>query len=174
MPLFLNARNWQLFLMLATPLATFRLFADHLSVLQSGFMLFLFVGAMVGWLYSVGISANDRLPPELQINPRFFKFGLVAPLVYLLAVSAVILIPLAQGEADFRPPSWILPLHFAALAGFVYALWFTAKQFVTLQKGSRTSYIEYAFPLLGFWFGVIGVWFLQPRVNRLLGDKPPR
>ena len=172
MPFFLTAKHWQLFLLLAIPLVTFRSFGAGFSVLQQGLMLFLFVAVMAGWLYSVGMAANNKLVSALKMNTVLFKLSLALPVLYMSIVFFVVLVPLSQHGQSFRPPQWTVPVHFLALAGFAYALWFCARQFVSLQKDRRAAYIEFAFPLLGFWFGLLGVWFLQPKINQLLGGSP--
>ena len=76
-----------------------------------------------------------------------------------------------SSELQAPPPGWLIYLLFTGLGSFFYTLWFAASQLVAAEKQAEPFYIEYAFPMLGFWFGVVGVWFLQPRVNRVLGSS---
>lgn len=169
MSIFLNARAWQLFLLMVVPLATFRFFGANLPPAYAGLMLFLFLLVASGWVFSVGLAANEKVDPLLRMQTYVLKTCFAIPLVYLVIFYYFFIIPLGLGHLK-RPPDWIVPLHFAAIASIFYLLWFAAKQLVTCEQGRETSYFEYWLPLLGFWFGFVGVWFLQPRVKTLLGD----
>ena len=87
-----------------------------------------------------------------------FIFAMVLPIMYRLS------------QTDSAHPAWLVYLLFAGLATFYYMLWYTSSQFVAAEKKAEASYSEYALPMLGFWFSIVGVWFLQPRVNRVLGS----
>jgi hypothetical protein len=52
-----------------------------------------------------------------------------------------------------------------------YALWFTAKQFMSLQRQEALTFIDYSGPFFLLWFFPIGIWFIQPKVNSILGEK---
>jgi len=172
MSIFLNAKHWQIFLMLIIPLVCVTVLRSSLTPLQLGFMWMLLLLVICSWLYSIGNAANERLSESLKKNRVIFMIAVAMPLVYMALFFILIIIPLNQQVEALQPPGWMIVIHFAALAGFMYALWFAAKQLVTLEKGEPVFYIEYAFVLLGLWFGFIGVWFLQPRVNKLLSDTP--
>lgn len=51
-----------------------------------------------------------------------------------------------------------------------YGLWFTAKQFATLRHQRFLGSADYVGAFFLMWFFLIGVWFIQPEVNRLFGD----
>jgi len=40
---------------------------------------------------------------------------------------------------------------------------------VTLERRQPVTFFDYSGPFFLFWFFPIGVWFIQPRVNKLLG-----
>ena len=60
--------------------------------------------------------------------------------------------------------------HFFTIFCIGYCIWFAAKQFTTLKKNEETNFFDYYPAFMGFWFGFIGVWFLQPKIKELLGE----
>ena len=168
MQLFLNARHWQIAVMQAIPILCVFFLRGVLSPLQTGFMWALLIAVMVAWLYSIGSNANERVPEALKMNPRVMQVTTPASVCIFVIV---LIIMYKSSQAQVPPPPWLIYVLFVGLGAFFYTLWFAARQFVTAEKGAETFYIEYAFPMLGFWFGFVGAWFLQPRVNRMLGDS---
>lgn len=170
MEIFLRIKHWQLFMLMVIPLGTFILLRGALAPAYLGLMLFLFLVVASGWIFSVGLSANEKLDSTLRMQTVIFKISFAVPLLYMIVFYYFFVIPLELGHLQ-RPPEWIVPLHFASVAAIFYLLWFASKQFVTCQHNREVFYIEYWSVLLGFWFGFIGVWFLQPKVNRLFDTE---
>lgn len=166
MDVFLRVKAWQLFVLMVVPLATFRFFGADLPPAYAGLMLFLFLVVASGWVFSVGLAANERLDSMLRMQTYIFKVCFVIPLLYLFLFYYFFVIPLGLGHLQ-RPPGWIVPLHFTAIGSIFYLLWFAAKQLVTMRENAEVSYAEYWLTFLGFWFGFVGVWFLQPKINAM-------
>ena len=168
MPLFLNARHWQIFTLQMIPIVCIFLLGDMFSPWQLGFMWVLLVCISIAWLYSIGTAANQQLDASLQKNQLVFA---ATSLACVLLFITVLLLMFRASQTQTPPPSWLVHVLFVGLANFFYTLWFAACQLVSAEKKAQAFYIEYAFPMLGFWFGFVGAWFLQPRVNRLLGRQ---
>ena len=62
-------------------------------------------------------------------------------------------------------------MHLLAMAAIFYALGFTSKQLVKLEQRENVSFFNYSGPFFLFWFFPIGIWFIQPKVNKLLGQE---
>ena len=169
MQLFLNAKHWQIAAMQLIPILCIFFFRDTFSPLQLGIMWILLISVSVFWLYSVGSAANRQLDVSLQKNEMIF---FVTALASIFIVIVVLFIMHRSFQLQTRPPGWLVHLLFAGLGCFGYTIWFAASQFVAAEKKGETFYIEYAFPMLGLWFGFAGAWFLQPRINQVLGKKP--
>ena len=166
MRLFLIAKHWQIATMQLIPIACIFLVGQSLSPVQVSFMWLLLVSVSVIWLYSIGAAANLALEPALQRNVMMFRIATFASLFIFVMVLPIMY---RLSQTDSALPGWLEALIFVGLANFYYMLWYAASQFVAAEKKAQTSYFEYALPMLGFWFGIVGVWFLQPRVNRVLG-----
>jgi hypothetical protein len=71
-----------------------------------------------------------------------------------------------------NPPPWMiwLILPFPLLAMFCI-LYFLSKSLVMFETGKRVTFYDDAGPFLLFWFIAIGLWFTQPRINRLYANR---
>ena len=172
--LFLRAKHWQIFLLFIGVnfvwiVATLSFVATS-GRLQQGFVksqtllgvltalsLFWFLA----WFWSMGSFLTSIAPPELRPNTGLFRFGVIYPALYGLAIL------------PFFPsilPGWfviILPLHFLAMFCIFYDLNFVAKNLVLVETGRVPPFYDYAGPFFLLWFFPVGVWFTQPRINRL-------
>ncbi len=69
--------------------------------------------------------------------------------------------------------SWlaiIMPLHFLAMFCMFYNLYFAAKTIKLAELQRQVNFGDYAGEFFLMWFFPIGVWWLQPKVNRLHDD----
>ncbi len=119
----------------------------------------------LAWFGSMGFFFRSLVKPELRMGTQFVRFALVYPLVYVPIFFFL-------GIPDIGVPVWvILPLHLACMACLFYLLYFVSKSLVLGESGKLVSFYEYAGPFFLLWFFPIGVWFIQPKVNRLYAEK---
>ncbi|WP_423908792.1 hypothetical protein [Candidatus Spongiihabitans sp.] len=163
---FLQAKHWQLCLLMVTPYAVYKLTGFGHNPIDWGFLLLYFMLVMLGWLYSVGSAANDKLDPQFKIPLLYFQLAAIVPFIYLPIVVFWVLAPMSRGEIQ-HPPQGLIFIHFATLFAVGYCVWYTAKQFTTLQNNEQSSFSDYYLAFIGFWFGFFGVWFLQPKISEL-------
>jgi hypothetical protein len=128
----------------------------------------IFMVLYVGWLWAIATTANQKLEQSLKQSTKWMGLGLVYAAVYLL--GGLLLFPSAPGAGQGLP-GFIIPMHLLAMFAMFYALVFTAKRLVTLERKQQVSFFEYSGPFFLLWFFPIGVWFIQPRVNKLLGNN---
>ncbi|MEE4175461.1 MAG: hypothetical protein V2I57_14510 [Xanthomonadales bacterium] len=172
MKIFLRMKAWMLFLFFAAPFL-FSFFINfygfpaedfEASFRYTGYANILMVIGLYGWLYSIGVSANSQLQPDLKRNDLGFKLGLGYAGAYSLVFFGLI-----GSEFMAERMSMIMPLHLLAMFGAFYGLWFSARQLVALKESRKVTFAEYSGPFFLMWFFPIGVWFVQPIVNELLG-----
>jgi len=156
----LDAKAWQLFLVLIG--AAFGVHAVPLF----GLSTVLVMACWFAWLWAIASEANRRLDLSLRKSTRWMGIGLAYAWVYICA--ALMLLPFLDDAAD-TIPGWIVPLHLLGMLGIFYAMAFAAKRLVTLERRQPVTFFDYSGPFFLFWFFPIGVWFIQPRVNKLLG-----
>jgi hypothetical protein len=99
------------------------------------------------------------------MGTKCFRISLVYPVVYV-PIFFFLVIP------DAGVPIWvILPLHLACMVCIFYLLYFVSKNLLLVETGKQVSFYEYAGPFFLLWFFPIGVWIVQPKVNRLYAEK---
>lgn len=175
---FLTAKHWQLFLLLmgalviaqsttvvnlpapGSPVAFQKIITRFIVV-----MIF-FMGVFLAWLWVLGRFLSSVAPQELRLNITWFKLSLLYPLAYTVVLG------LAMQRTPTRFPAWIIPLHLVAMFCMFYNLYFVAKtlRLAELQKPSD-SY-DYSGPFFLLWFFPVGIWVVQPRINRLYALHP--
>jgi predicted branched-subunit amino acid permease len=108
---------------------------------------------------------NSIIPPSLRPKVRLFRFTFVFPAIYIFIFIAVFMNPTISRVAV------IMPLHCLAVFCMFYNLYFVAKSLVLAETGKPTSFYYYAGPFFLIWFFPIGVWFIQPKINKLYTEK---
>ena len=167
MHFFLKLRHWELFLMLVLPTAMTLMFDIPLKPLVvSSIGLFLLL-VLFAWMFSVGSWANSHLPPARRRSPLPYAAGLVIPLVYLLMYIFLYIPQLEQAGAPQRPPLWLLPMHMLSLAGIFYGIWYTARQFKSLQENEDAEFLIFSSTFFLLFIFPLGIWLIQPGVNEL-------
>jgi hypothetical protein len=179
--LFVRAKHWQIFLLFVVAFAVGEfpvvgnLTASANSPEGSAVALLLTEVATVVaawcfilWLWSLGSFLNSVVPPALKPSNRFFLFSIIYG-----AIDVVLSIAVFQ----LIDPRWLLvviPLLIMGLFCVFYGLYFVSKSLVMAETGERASFFNCLGPFLLLWFAIIGVWFIQPRVNRLYTEKRAR
>jgi hypothetical protein len=125
-----------------------------------GIVTVLMMCCLLGWCWSIGTFLSLRVPSVLRLKSGFFRFALVYPAIYVQffmwvfkSINAVLL-------------SLIFPLHFLAMFCLFYLLYFVSKSLVLAETCKPASFNDYAGPFFLIWFFPIGIWFIQPRINR--------
>ena len=164
--LFLKAKHWHIFVVLvAIPYAIgFMTIGAKQKVFYLGVplaMTFVFGVTLLAWYRSVASFSLSRFKPQYQMNQRFFKVAMLSPLLW---VPIAYWLTHDMGE---WANAVMIPLHLVAMGCMFYILNFVSKSLVMAETGNPTSPPDYLGTLLMFWMFPIGVWFVQPRVNRL-------
>jgi hypothetical protein len=174
---FLRAKHWQVFVLvwgayfvgqmamvavipegsLTNPLRV-GLFTE---AVMSPFLVF-----FMGWLWSVGSFLFSISESSLKPNIRVFRFAIIFPTLYLFTA-----LPFFLSSSSTVMETVILPLHLLALACLIYVFSFDAKSLVIAEKGEAVTSNDYVLPLFFFFFSLIGIWLIQPRINRLYANQ---
>lgn len=172
MSIYLNAKHWQLFIVLVGSMFLGQ--AIMAASMFNGDIINPFVIVVptlvmgivyFGWLWAVASACSKALPRELFSSPRLMKIGLIYALVYVVLGGTFFF-----GSGN-KLPGYIVVPHLMAMAAVFYGIGFTAKQLVKLDQKENVSFFTYSGPFFLFWFFPIGVWFIQPKVNQLLGNN---
>jgi hypothetical protein len=169
----LRAKSWQIFALVIGLGVSGQIVAaislirsmegpDELLKVPLGFGIetVLIMCCFLGWHWSVGTFLSSRVPSALRLKFGFFRFALVYPVIYVMIFMWMFK---TLNGASF---SLILLLHFLAMFCLFYLLYFVSKSLVLAETCKPASFNDYAGPFFLIWFFPIGIWFIQPRLNR--------
>jgi len=171
---FLRAKHWQLFVLMwgtyflgqVTIRSSFSITTAPLEY-PLKFGLFIaavmlpFVLCFMAWLWSLGSFLFVIVGDRDKLNFRLFRFGIIFPTLYLLIVSPFLFSP------NLFVRTVIFPTHFLMTFFLIYAFYFVSKSLVIAEKGPAITFHDYLPSLFLLFVSIIGVWFIQPRINRL-------
>ncbi len=187
---FLRAKHWQLFLFtFGIPLILQIAFTVMLFMslfLNEGpdmafigdyfaffpFLIILFAGVFFAWFWSVGIGLNQKTPTNANLNKNVFKLLLIAPFIYLiLALILVFNITLEEGsDLELKATLIIIPLHLVSMGCIFYCMAFIARTIKSIELERNAHFSDYFAEFFLIWFYPIGIWILQPRINKIFSE----
>jgi len=174
---FLRAKHWQIFLLVVgvsivgemvvmrslpqgtpTPQDLQRTLAGTVGVTA------IFMLCLLGWIWSMGSYLTSIAPRSLQLPMGLFRLAVIYPSAYLVALFVTLcLVPAV--------PAAIAPFHLLATVCMFYDLYFVSKTLVMAETGRPASFYGFSGPFFLLWFVPIGVWVIQPRINRLFTKR---
>jgi len=148
------------------------------------FLLFLGVFVMsvtTGWYWSVGTGLREKLPSGVTMKTTLFKAFLIFPLIYttvFIFLMSMLLKQVFEATAGNGSPDTIalsmmsffpiiLPFHFFSVFCFFYNMYFVAKTIKAVELQRSVTFSDFIGEFFLVWFYPIGVWILQPKINRL-------
>jgi hypothetical protein len=169
--LFLRVKHWQLFILSGIIfLAEVLVLKSHLPATGIPFLVRVAVTAsgtmmLLAWIWSVGSFLNSIVQPSLRFNMPLFYFTLIVPVIYAsLAPSLVLNVDMSLTFAKGA-------LQALAVICVIYDVGLVADLLVRAETGKPASFTEVAGQFLLIWFFVLGVWSVQPRINRLYAER---
>jgi len=177
MDIFLKGKAWQVFLLLvAVPfgfqavLMSFLVSSDspnpELILKVMPVIMLVFMGIFLLWFWSLGVGINQRISTEFKPKSKLFKFSIIYSAIYALIFQAFF--TLAANESNPGGAMVvILPMHLLGMFCMFYALYFVAKNIATFENEKTVKFSEFSGPFFLLWFFPIGIWLLQPRINRI-------
>ena len=114
-----------------------------------------------------GVISQLDVQPALRLKMGFFRFALVYPGLYIF----VFMVLFQSTSTNLALFAIILPLHFFAMFCMFYDLYFVSKSLVLAETSMPVSFYDCARPFVLMWFFPVGVWFTQPRINRLYAER---
>ena len=165
----LEARNWQIFLLIfGLPLLSIVLdihpMISFYSFLLSGFFYF-------SWIYAIGYGLSQKLPKGFSLNIQRFRILFFIPILYIIILFNFI-------EPIFF--QWLNPeehlglflvlifLHIFSGLCIMHSFWFAAKIIRTLELNRHAKFTEFRIDFILFIYYPIGIWLLQPRINKIV------
>lgn len=135
-----------------------------------------------GWYWSVGVKLQSKIPDEHKLKTGMFKLFLIFPLVYIIAFSfAMYWFISILGGLQFQigeaigpwmgfVPFLLFPLNLFCLFCAIYCIYFTARTIKTAEQKKAVRFDDFVGEFFLIMFFPIGVWILQPRLNKLVEE----
>jgi len=191
---FLKAKHWQLFLLtFGIPMIIQIILMSSImsAVIKEGepnieFMLnymkfiplimIFFALIYFGWFWSVGVGLDKLIPDRLKLKVGRFKLFLLFPLIYIFFFTTFMVYAMSSvlnSNVDpiFNNFMFIIPMHLFSMFCIFYCLYFVAKTIKTAEMQKEVSFGDFAGEFFLIWFFPIGVWILQPKINKMLADE---
>jgi hypothetical protein len=185
MKIFLTLKHWQLFIILVgVPfIAEILLMGMVIASRDPGVafyflpvIMILSVGPFTAWFYSLGTNLFKRVPLTVKMSLTRFKICLFFQVAYILFFTVFMagLFSNVSFQGSINPAIFffIFPLHLFAMFCIIYCLYFNAKALKAIELQRPVTFGEYAGEFFLLWFFPIGVWILQPRINKLFNSPP--
>jgi hypothetical protein len=182
---FLTLKHWQLFaLLVGIPLILEFIMMGFVVSSRDPRAVFTFVpiltivslGLFFGWFYSLGANLFKRLPATAKMSLTRFKIFLFIPVVYIIIIMVVMFGLFSDISSGQQPNpmifAFILPVHLFSMFCMFYCLYFNAKALKTVELEKPVTFSDFAGEFFLLWFFPIGIWILQPRINRLFNTPP--
>lgn len=184
MEIFLRLKHWHLFLItfglpfvLQIILSVFTWTTnDPMIMLQvMPFVMFLFFAGYFGWLWAIGQEFQKMLPGNLKFNLVPFKIFLLFPVIYILFFFFMLDFFVVNMEEEMEPPLslffMIIPLHLFTMFCIFYCIYFAARTFKATELQRPVTFPDFAGEFFMIWIFPVGIWFIQPRINKLIAKK---
>ena len=143
-------------------------------------MMLLFMGGLFGWFWSVAVGLQKMVPPTIKMKITRFKIFFFIPLIYIACLMAFMGLAFSANNIlhnSDQPPLWffgmfavIFPVHIFSMFCIFYCLYFVAKTIKTVELQREVSFSDFLGEFFLAWFHFIGIWVLQPRINKILQD----
>ena len=188
MNIFLKAKHWHLFILnFAIPFFSYfiiigitvsKLVSDQNpdpEIVFNYMPVFIIIGLLsygveLGWIWSVAMGLRKKLPEELKMKANAFKLFFFFPLIYFPIFIIVFFNVFEAYNIDPIFFLFIVPLHFFAMFCMFYCMYFTARTLKTVEYQCKTNVSDYIAEMILIWFYPIGIWFLQPNINRIISS----
>lgn len=132
-----------------------------------------FIGVFFGWFYALGANLNKKLPDHVRMNLTRFKIFLFIPAAYIFLLSVLLLFKNILSSLQPNPAifSLIIPMQLFCMFCMFYCLYFNAKSLKTVEMQRQVTFSDYAGEFFLIWLLPIGIWIIQPRINKIFNDS---
>lgn len=147
----------------------FSLFALPPFLFYMGILLFIYfpkilpqIGnwAVLLWVYSIGILLFEKYSQYLNIPLVRFKICLM--LQFFISILFL---------SDLMPHDYFKFFELISFICNIYSLYFISKLIVLIEHKAEVKFQNYIGTIILALFYFIGVWFIQPRVKKLILPK---
>ncbi len=188
---FLTAKHWQLFiLILVVPFILVfvwiltlifhvvnNVHSDQFNEEIIGYFYFMpiimvvSIGSLLLWFWSLGSGLQQFIPEPLRLKIGLFKITTLFPIIYYVIFFALIFNTIYSSDPNFFYLLFLIPMHFFTMFCMFYNFYFVAKTVKTAELQRESLFSDYIGEFFLLWFYYIGVWIIQPKVNKAVEGK---
>jgi hypothetical protein len=148
---------------------------DHMKFFP--LVMLIFMAVLYGWFWSIAIGLQKKVPENVKMKVKKFKFFFVFPMVYFLLImvfffSSINSLFEQNIESHFGIIGglfvFIIPLHLFAMFCIFYIFYFVAKTFKTVELQREVTFGDFAGEFFLLILYPIGVWIIQPKINKMI------
>ena len=179
----LRAKHWQVFLifallwlaavvamivpMLRSPQEALDNLLPFFAAMELGAIFFAL------WLWSVGAFLNAPTGLSFRAKTTLFRALVLVVPIYLPIFGFFFR---GMSGVDVRLAlislAVIIPLHFLVMFCQIYSCYFVSKGLASAEHGRPALLSDYIGYFVCLWFFPVGIWIVQPRINRLYVAMP--
>ena len=162
----LSAKHWQIFILLLVGLIIGSLKIENDATLTS---ILTIVGIIIYAIYplALGHFLQEYLPKKVELNHNLF---LINVFLWITVYSIVTII--SDGEGMTFDGLLALPIFYVFFA-IIHSFTFPARTLKTVEIGRKAGFGEYVGEFFLILFLPLGIWFLQPRINKIINENHP-
>ena len=158
---FVTSPAWKIFFLLMIPfVAAIAVFSISAPIYILKFSMLLGLLTTLLWLYAVGVLIYEKYADYITVPIARFKICLGYNLIYYFLFTF--------GNIQFE---YLRPLHFISFIFNIYTLYFVSKLIVVVERKSTVKFYDYFSTFIAAWIFIIGIWSLQPRVNKIFSSN---
>nr|WP_321414557.1 hypothetical protein [uncultured Allomuricauda sp.] len=140
------------------------------------FILFLFSILFFGWLWSLSIGLQKWVPIELKMKTTRFKAFFFVPLIYIFFLISYMNGIFTGNRNPFfmnfeTIAAVIVPLHLFSMFCIFHTIYFASKTIKTVELKRKVGFGDFISEFFLLWFYFIGIWVIQPKVNKLSAEQ---
>jgi len=120
---------------------------------------------VVGWLWSMGYFLSDLRLRGLSPSKRFLEITCLYAVIYV-PVSVTFFSNIEPGVGSIT--YWLGVLYISCM---FYVVYFVSRRLVLAEGGESISTYKYVWTFFLLWSFPIGVWIVQPKINRLFAGN---
>jgi hydrogenase-4 membrane subunit HyfE len=129
------------------------------------------MGVLFGWFWSVAIGLQRVIRDEIKLKVNKFKIFLLIPVVYMIFFLGFFMPAFTSGGPNPGIFAVIFPLHLISMFCIFSSLYFVAKTFKTAELQRNVTFSDFAGEFFMIWFFPIGIWIVQPKINKMIKEK---
>ena len=134
----------------------------------------IYLAILFGWIYSLGTNLYKKRPDRVHMNVTLFKVLFSISTIYILSInmlrmSSVLILNLLVSVSNF-----VMAFYLFSISCIIYGLYFTAKTLRSIELQREATFKEcigtviLCIPPILF----IGIWIIQPKINKLFENNP--